>query len=262
MTRSILTALLLALLLATARAADAHFIWIETAGHTTPGTPLDVSLYFGEPHESLREETGGLLDRHDELQAWVVDPRGEKVALALRKEENRFHAVFTPRRPGRHQIIAASSAHEVMDLTRYEGGLTRPLFYARAQFLAFAPGRVSEREAEVRDLLDYDIVPVTRALDPRDGSIAGRPGHETVVRLLAAGQPVVRRRLHVFGPNGWVKELQPTDSWGVTSFVPLWPGRYVVALERDEKATGDFRGRHYDVISRRVTLSILVEVGQ
>ena len=163
---------------------------------------------------------------------------------------------------GRHNVIVTNAGHEVMDLRAYEGVVTRPIFYARAQFLAYEKGRVSEREAEIKDLLDYDIVPVTRTLDPLSGSITVRPGHEVVVRFLARGQPLVRRRLQVLGPNGWVKELRPTDSWGVTQFVPLWSGWYVVAIERDEKTPGDFQGTPYDVTSLRVTLTLLVGPGE
>jgi len=258
MTRMIaVAAVLLGLALGAPAAASAHFIWIETDPKAPPGAPHEVSVYFGEPHEFLREEAGGLLDRHDALRAWVVDPRGEKIPLMLHEERNRFYGSFTPTRVGRHQVIALSAGHDVVDLTPYDRGLTKPIFYARAQFLVFEKTRLSEREPEIKELLDYDIVPVTRGLEPLTGSIATRPGHEVVVRLLSKGQPVVRRRLQVFGPNGWVKESQPTDSWGVTSFVPLWPGRYVVVLEREEKAAGDFQGKRYDVVSQRVTFSML-----
>lgn len=59
-----------------------------------------------------------------------------------------------------------------------------------------------------------------------------------------------------------IKEMRPSDSWGVTSFVPLWPGRYVIALERDEPSVGELQGRKYDTISQRVTFSFLVEASR
>jgi hypothetical protein len=75
-------------------------------------------------------------------------------------------------------------------------------------------------------------------------------------------QPTARVRLQAQGPNGWIKEMRPSDSWGVTSFVPLWPGRYVIALERDEPSVGELQGRKYDTISQRVTFSFLVEASR
>ena len=262
MTRTIaVLAVLTALALGVPAAAHAHFIWIETDPKAAPGSAHGISIYFGEPHESLREEAGGLLDRHDALRAWIVDPAGERIALTLRKERNRFHGSFTPTRVGRHNVIALSDAHPVLDLTAYERPPMRPVFYARTQFLVFAKGRLSEREPAIKELLDYDVVPVTRGPEPLSGSVATRAGHEVVIRLLSKGQPVVRRRLQVFGPNGWIKELQPTDAWGVASFVPLWPGRYVVALERDDKMPGELDGKRYETLSQRVTFSLLAAGG-
>ena len=110
-----------------------------------PDAPVEISLFYGEPHEFLREESPGNLDRHAGLQGWVVDLSGERSSLTLRKR---------------------------------------------------------------------------------------------------------------------IKEMRPNDSWGVTGFAPLWPGRYVIALERDEPSVGELQGRKYDTISRRVTFSFLVEASR
>jgi hypothetical protein len=184
--------------------AEAHFIWIEAEPVGKPDAPVEISLFYGEPHEFLREESPGNLDRHAGLQAWVVDPSGERSS----------------------------------------------------------PGRLSERDRELGGLLEYDIVPVTRGIDPRAGTFAFLPGYELLVRFTTKTQPTARVRLQAQGPNGWIKEMRPSDSWGVTSFVPLWPGRYVIALERDEPSVGELQGRKYDIISQRVTFSFLVEASR
>jgi hypothetical protein len=141
----LLALVMVVLALSLPRMAQAHFIWIETESVGKPDTPIEISLFYGEPHEFLREESPGNLDRHAGLQAWVVDPSGERSSLTLRKE---------------------------------------------------------------------------------------------------------------------IKEMRPSDSWGVTGFVPLWPGRYVIALERDEPSVGELQGRKYDTISQRVTFSFLVEASR
>ena len=133
---------------------------------------------------------------------------------------------------------------------------------ARRRLLVFEAGRLSERDRELGGLLEYDIVPVTRGIDPRAGALAFLPGHELLVRLITKTQPTARVRLQAQGPNGWIKEMRPGDSWGVTSFVPLWPGRYVISLERDEPSLGELQGRTYDTISQRVTFSFLVEASR
>lgn len=238
--------------------ADAHFIWVEVDPKAEPGGAQEIQVYFGEPHEFLREESGGRLDQHDGLQAWVIDPKGKKIELQLKKGLNRYVGTFTPAAVGRHNVVVTSQYHEVMDLTEYDRGVVKPHFYARAQFLAFEKGRVSEREAEIKEFLGLDIVPATKALDPLKGSIVANAGAEIVVRAVFKGQPLVKRRVNAFGPNGWLKELQSTDSLGMTSFVPLWPGRYVLVLMNDEKAPAEFNGKRYDALNHRASLSILV----
>lgn len=239
--------------------AQAHFIWIETDPAAQPGRSQTVLVYFGEPHEFLREESGGRLDQHDGLRAWLVDPHGEKSEVGLKKELNRFVGAFTPQAVGRHNVVVTSPNHAVMDLTEYDRPVVKPLFYARTQGLAFAAGRTSEREKEITQFEDLDIVPVTKALDPVRGSIVPRVGNEVVVRVIFKSRPLTKRRVNAFGPNGWIKELQATDSWGVTSFVPLWPGRYVLVVTNDEKAPGRFGDRAYDVVEHRASLSILID---
>jgi hypothetical protein len=161
---------------------------------------------------------------------------------------------------GRHAIIASSTDVAPVDLTTYGKGTMRAVFFARSQFLVFEPGRLSERDRELGGLLEYDIVPVTRGIDPA-GTLAFLPGHELLVRFTTKTQPTARVRLQAQGPNGWIKEMRPSDSWGVTSFVPLWPGRYI-ALERDGAKRGRAQGRKYDTVSQRVTFSFLVEASR
>jgi hypothetical protein len=163
---------------------------------------------------------------------------------------------------GRHTIIASSTDVAPVDLAAYGKGTMRAVFFARSQFLAFEPGRLSERDRELGGLLEYDIVPVTRGIDPRAGTLAFLPGHELLVRFTTKTQPTARVRLQAQGPHGWIKEMRPSDSWGVTSFVPLWPGRYVISRERDEPSLGELQGRKYDTISQRVTFSLLVEASR
>lgn len=239
--------------------AQAHFIWIETDPKGEPGKNHKVEIYFGEPHEFLREEAGGRLDQHDGIEAWAVTSKVGKTKIGLKKGLNLFSGVITPQKVGRYNLIAKSLGHEIQDLTQNDRGIIRPLFFARTQLLSFEKGRVSEREEEIKEYLDLDIIPVSKSLDPLMGSIVPKIGDEFVVRVIFKGKPLARERVNAFGPNGWIKELQSTDSWGVTSFVPLWPGRYVLQIMHDEKAPGEFKGKSYETLNYRATLSLLVD---
>jgi len=181
----LLALVMVVLALSLPRMAQAHFIWIETASVGKPDTPVEISLFYGEPHEFLREEKPGSLDRH-------AGPSGERSSLTLRKEKNRFVTSFRPTRVGRHTILASS-----IDVAPGKG-TTRAVFFARSQFLVFEPGRLSERDRELGGLLEYDIVPVTRGIDPRVGTLAFLSGHELLVRFTTKTQATARVRLLTF----------------------------------------------------------------
>jgi hypothetical protein len=247
------------LTLATPGLALAHFLWVEVEPRWELGRNGEIHVYFGEPHEFLREEAGGRLDQHDGLRAWVIGPKGTKTEVAVKKEINRFVGAFAPTAPGRHQVLVTSPNHSVVDLTRYGRGVVKPFFSARAQFLVFDRGRLSEREEEVREFAPLDLVPVTRALDPLKGTIVSRAGSEVVVRAILDGRPLAGRRVNALAPNGWLKELPATDSWGVTSFSPPWPGRYVLVILAEDRTPGRFHGKAYEVLEHRASLSILVD---
>jgi len=236
--------------------AQAHFIWIEANPKSKPGANHRVEIYFGEPHEFLREEAGGRLDQHDGIEAWAVAAKGETVKFGLKKETNLFSGSTTPLKVGRYNLVAKSLGHEVQNLDQRT---SRPLFFARTQFLSFEKGRVSERENEIKDFLDLDIIPATRSLDLLTGSIVPQVGNEFAVRVMFKGKPLGGRRVNAFAPNGWIKELPSTDSWGLTSFVPLWPGRYVLQVSQDEKSAGEFKGKKFDSLDYRATFAIQVD---
>jgi hypothetical protein len=114
----LLALVLMVLALSLPRMAQAHFIWIEAESVGKLDAPVEISLFYGEPHEFLREESPGNLDRHAGLQAWVVDPSGERSSLTLRKEKNRFVTSFRPTRVGRHTILSSSTDVTPVDRKR------------------------------------------------------------------------------------------------------------------------------------------------
>jgi uncharacterized GH25 family protein len=71
----LLALVMVVLALSLLRMAQAHFIWIETESVGKPDTPVEISLFYGEPHEFLREESPGNLDRHAGLQADTISQR-------------------------------------------------------------------------------------------------------------------------------------------------------------------------------------------
>ena len=55
----LLALVMVVLALSLPRTAQAHFIWIETESGGKPDTPVEISLFYGEPHEFLRRAERG-----------------------------------------------------------------------------------------------------------------------------------------------------------------------------------------------------------
>lgn len=239
--------------------AFAHYVWIEGSPSVQTGEEETVRFYFGEFHQFLREEAGGRLDDREGLNVWMVDPDGKKQAVKLEKKINFFQALVKPERPGRYNLVANDLKTEVKDGTKYRpiGIMYKPMFYARTQFLSFEAGRVSERETEITEMLDLDIIPITSHLDPLNGTISPKVGEEVVLQVFFKGQPLEKAKPFAYSPIGWIKGAR-TNSKGITRFTPLWPGTYVIDCVNLEKISGEFNGKKYDGIRHRATLTIHV----
>lgn len=239
--------------------AFAHFVWIETPPTISPGEKVEAKFYFGESHEFLREEAGGRLDNRENMKVWTVDSKGERQSVSFKKNVNFFSAKVRVEKPGRYNLIAADLESEVVDGTKFAtvGIMFKPMFYARTQFLAYEPGRVSERETEITEIMDLDIIPVTSHLNPLKGTIAPNVGDEIVIQVFFKGEPVFKAKPLALSPIGWVKELR-TNSKGITRFTPLWPGTYVIDYVHMEKTPGEYEGKTYEGVRHRATLTIQV----
>lgn len=238
--------------------AKAHYIWIETEPQSKPGEVQEVHFYYGEYHEFLREEAGGRLEEIDGIKAWVIDPDGKKIEVALAKEKNHFKGAISPKKAGRYNITASNLEREVVDWSKHDIGIVRPTYYARTQFISFEKGRVSESEEEIKDFLELDIVPVTKFLDPLKETISPQVGEEVALRVFFKAKPLAEAKLSAYAFNGWLKELR-ADSGGITRFVPLWKGRYVIECIYLEKTPGEFKGKRYEAIRHRATFTIMVD---
>lgn len=166
-----------------------------------------MRFYFGEFHQFLREEAGGRLDDREGLKAWIINSDGKKHVVELEKKTNFFQALVKPEKPGRYNMIASDLKTEVKDGTKYPtiGIMYKPMFYARTQFLAFEQGRISERETEITEMLDLDIIPITSHLDPLNGTISPKVGNEVVLQVLFRGQPLEKAKPFAYSPIGWIK---------------------------------------------------------
>jgi uncharacterized GH25 family protein len=239
-----------------AQDAMAHFIWIEAPSEMSRDREPFVSLYFGEYQESIREEAGARLDKMDGAKAWVIDPKGNRLSLSLEKRGNRFVAVpKSPCPPGLYQVVAEHTEIEVQDLTKQDLGIVKPFYHARAQFLCADDRGIGEREKETDQTASLDILPLNKGINLAKGEITTGLGTEVAVKAIYQGHPLPSKSFMVHSPLGWSKEIK-TDSQGIASFLPLWPGRYVFELLHLEKTPGEFKGKSYHAVRYRASLTL------
>ncbi len=234
---------------------DAHVVWVETEGTAAPDREQSVKIYFGEYGEFLREENGGRLDTIDGVTLKVMDAKRVVTELPLVKQGNFFEGVLASCKPGRYAVLAEQKVAEVQDLTKYDHGIVKPMFHARSQFACYESGRFGEREPEVAQQFDLDVVPVSKGMNLADGVTNYWPGGEIVVKVLYKGVPLASRQVIAHAPIGWDKELH-TDAQGIATFTPLWSGRYVLEVEHQDKTPGEFKGKPYEAMRHRATLSL------
>lgn len=247
-------------ILALASGAEAHVAWVETDGTAAPGREQSAKIYFGEYGEFLREESGGRLDTLDGVTLKVVDAKRGITDLPLAKNGNHFEGRLASCRPGRYAVLAEQTAAEVQDLTKYDHGIVKPMFHARSQFVCFEEGRLGEREAEALPQFDLDVIPVSKGVNLAKGITTYWPGGEIVAKVVYKGAPLASRQVIVHAPNGWDKELH-TDAQGIATFTPPWAGRYVLEVEHQDKTPGEFKGKPYEAVRHRSTLSLHVVGG-
>lgn len=205
--------------------AVAHYLWIE------PDAARHARLYFGEYQENLRETSEGRLNWIKAPQAWVIDRDGTRRATATSRQRDHFDLGPVA---GAQATLVEDASGEVLDLKAYGYGVVRPFFYAR--YAATTAEAASPQ-------LTLDIVPEKQP---------GRYG------VYFRGRPLPRAKITVYAPNQWQQEHR-ADEQGIVQVATPWPGHYVLEVIHSEPQSGEFRGRAFEALRHRATLTIPVD---
>jgi hypothetical protein len=209
----------MSVMLALSLPAQAHYIWLE---------PVDgqARLYFGEYGEGVREKTGGRLDTIAMPEAQTNPADGKRSTLLVQRKADYLALQVA----GLEPLIAQDVSMKVKDLTKYNIGIVKPMYYAR-----FSTGG-----AEPASVLGLDIQPLGE----------GR------VRVNLHGKPLAKAKLHIYAPNQWMQEFTTSDAGEVTVSTP-WPGLYVLEVVYVESVKGEYQGDAYEGIRHVGTLSLI-----
>lgn len=203
----------------------AHAIWIETSSVGKPGVTQSVKVYFGEFATDDISQTNEWFADLGQFELQVVHPDGSKTELPFKANGDHFAASFTPEKEGLYSVVLHKIAQEV-----YYG---YKLDYMTSQHVQVGESRTFSENA---------LLPI--ALRPLNASY--ETGKAIDLSILMDSTLAGDKEITIISPNTWTKKLYPDDK-ARASFVPLWPGKYLVETTLTDKTKGDFNGKSYDV---------------
>jgi hypothetical protein len=210
------------LLCITASAGFSHALWIETAARGQKGIAQEVKVYFGEYTTHDISPAGTWLSDLSEFSLLLVTPDNKEIPLQTNPADDHYTATFTPREEGVYRLIIHKVAKE--------------LYYGyRLDYNASAGVQVGAEPVTPKHLHKISIAP-----EIKDYRVNDTIHFETFVDAALAGDKTVE----VIAPNTWVKKIYPDDI-GKASFVPRWPGKYIVEMIVQSATKGDHNGAEF-----------------
>lgn len=203
----------------------AHALWIETTSTGKKGQAQDVKIFYGEYASKELEETEKWYSDVKYFTLWLTVPGKEKVKLSTTAGANFYSASFTPENDG---VYLLTVSHEAKDL----GGTTK---YEFSSVAAVAVGKINA--------VNHLSIPNSIKVAANEAKTY-KANSPVQLKAILNGQPLANKPVSVFSPEGWSKEFT-TDANGNISFIPIWPGRYVLELSNFEKTTGEHNGQSY-----------------
>lgn len=202
----------------------AHAIWIETPSVGEQGEAQSVKIYFGEfGTEDISKAANWFADL-SQFELQLIGPDGSKTALPFKANGDHFAASFTPESDGLYNVVLRKIAGEV-----YYG---YKLDYMATAHVQVGEGRKFGQQA----------LPI--ALRPEGSHYEA--GKAIDLSVLIDSTLTGEQEITVISPNTWTKKLYP-DEKSAASFVPLWPGKYLVETTVSDKNKGEWNGTSYDM---------------
>jgi uncharacterized GH25 family protein len=235
--------------------SSSHFIWLETPALAEVGRDHPVNLFYGEYADQLKEEAGKRLEEVNGLRAFYLDAQGKQIELKADKVTKGYTSSFRPASPGLHQMLAVNDVKEVVDFSKYDIGIVKPVYYSRAFIYAKDRNSNSAPSYEsVKPLHDLDILPLTNPAE----SNTFRLNEKVKLGVFFKKAGLTKAKINVFAPNGWMKEIDCNEK-GEAECLPAWEGLYVIECIYKERTPGEYKGKNYEAIRHRAILSFQVK---
>lgn len=209
----------------------------------------DIYLFFGEYHQQLKETLAGRLSERKATKLVVYDDKLRPNPLTLTRMEDHFRASFSWEKLRAYHIVAVDDEAPVVDLSQYRIGVVRPIYYAHT-FVPYLSSSGSKDE--------WSSPSTTLDLLPFQNNTKLSVGKATSFQIRFKAAPLsARAEVRIYAPNGWSWEGDVKEQGKVT-FIPEWPGLYVVEVIVMEETLGEYNGKKYEAIRHRATLTLEV----
>ncbi|KAF3984813.1 MAG: DUF4198 domain-containing protein [Methylococcales symbiont of Hymedesmia sp. n. MRB-2018] len=277
-TKQNIKSLLIVMFLLFSTGSQAHFIWLDPImwgqktdnsnskfyNYASSGTAKMARLYFGEYADNLFETKDSKLGKRKTSTLKAFFPKNKKGALIpLTMQDNFYGGILKTNKYGVVNLVAQDIQSPVSDRSKRGGGIVKPMYYARTQWLLFDNKKVSARINPVTPETQLDILPITQHINSRTGDFGPKIGEEVVFQVYFNNKPLVKKpdAVNIFAPNGWTNKVK-LDKQGMGHFTPLWQGIYVVETVYKDKIPGNFKGVAFELTKHLATLSLAVMAKQ
>ncbi|MBO9637359.1 MAG: hypothetical protein J7576_04250 [Siphonobacter aquaeclarae] len=217
----------------------AHGYWFDIQGSGKRHEPVRVRICYGEIDEYgvRKRETDPLYLRG--FRVTIVDGSGQRKELPLKPGQACLEGWFTPEKNGFYRILGINEELPVVDRSATGGMNVRPVEYLCTGYRVGKGMGVSGAQQRLDlELVSRDRLWVTR---PYLDSRPVEPG----------------TRLRIFNPDNWEKSLE-TDKNGEAVFFPPRKGMYIVRLDWNDPAPGNYQGVSYKQVRHRCNYCLFV----
>ncbi|MCW3466778.1 DUF4198 domain-containing protein [Chitinophaga nivalis] len=216
----------------------AHMLWIETQLTGTKGKEQQVKIYYGEYTEHTPEKVSDWYSDVKTFTLWLIGPDKQKTKLTCTPGADHFTASFTPATDGVYTLAVSHDARELGGTTKY-------------QFNASATVAVGKTAVATETVTGHELTAFTGA-----GKVF-KVNKPVAVKTSFKSTPTEKIQVAVFSPSGWNTTIV-TDAAGVATFVPLWPGKYMLEATNMHTEDGTLYENKYNGVWRNATIAFEV----
>lgn len=202
----------------------AHAIWIETPATGRQGVAQEIKIYFGEFGTEDISKTNDWFSDLNQFELQLTDPDGQTRLLTLKANGDHFAASFIPEADGLYNLVLHKTASEVS-------------YGYKLEYMASAHVQVGRERAFSAQGQPIALQPLAERY---------QTGEAVNLSILIDSTLSGEKEIKVISPNTWVKQLYPNEK-SQASFVPLWPGKYLVETTVTEKRANQWKGKDYTV---------------